>query len=151
MAVILLSTQLPSAADHMPIHGETLARTAFSDPLDVKIKTRSAGHTQVVHTREPSDMVMMRITVQPGARFPWHVHNGPVMVAVVEGSLAYIDAEVCDDRVYTAGSAFLDAGNHVHSAYNPGSTPTVLYATFLGVEGAPTIPVPGPDRSHCET
>lgn len=154
IGLVLFVTQLPTAADHGPAHSpiqtEMLVNVPFSDPLDVKMKTQTAGHTHVVHTRDPSNVVMVKITVEPGAQFPWHVHNGPVLVAVKEGALVYVDATECEDRVYAAGSAFVDTGNHVHSAYNPGDTPTVLYATFLGVTGSPTIPVPEPDRTHCD-
>ena len=70
--------------------------------------------------------------MQPGARFPWHTHTGPVIVNVVSGSLTYVEAGTCDETTYSPGRAFVGAGHgHVHSAYNPGTEPTVLLATFF--------------------
>lgn len=87
----------------------------------------------------------LKITVQPGARFPWHTHPGPVLVAVTAGELTYVYADDCVQRPYPAGSAFVDPGfDNVHMAFNPGTEDeAVLIATFLGAppEGALTLPV----------
>jgi redox-sensitive bicupin YhaK (pirin superfamily) len=73
-------------------------------------------------------------TVQPGAMFPWHSHEGSVVVNVTSGELVYVSSDDCIERSYPAGTAFVDAGHgHVHTAFNPGSVPTVLVATFYGL------------------
>ncbi len=127
---------LPSAAvdPPPPIAAEPLtARSVFPDPVEMKLKLGSRdGGTTVVKVDDPSRTVVVRYTVQPGARFPWHTHYGPVIVNVVSGSLTYVEAGTCDERTYVPGQAFVDAGHgHVHSAYNPGTEPTVLVATFF--------------------
>ena len=79
-----------------------------------------------------SRTVVARITVQPGAQFPWHTHAGPVIVNVAEGALVFVGADDCLEVNYAAGEAFVDAGHgHVHTAFNRQTAPTVLYATFL--------------------
>ena len=126
---------VPALADEPPppILGEPLtARAAFVDDVDLKFKISRGAETTVVNATDPSQTVVVRYTVQPGAQFPWHSHAGPVVVNVVSGALTYIDAGDCGEQTYTAGQAFVDAGHgHVHSAINPTSAPTILIATFF--------------------
>ena len=90
------------------------------------------GGTTVVQVDDPSRTVVVRYTVQPGAQFPWHTHYGPVIVNIISGSLTYVVSGMCDEKTYAAGQAFVDSGHgHVHSAYNPGTQPTVFIATFF--------------------
>jgi quercetin dioxygenase-like cupin family protein len=137
IAVLLVSANvLPSAAQEPPppIATEFLTgRAAFTDNVDLKIKNKLDGQaTQVVNVKDPSRTVVARITVQPGAQFPWHTHPGPVIVNVAEGELVYVAADDCVEREYPAGTAFIDAGRgHVHTAFNPTDDATVLVATFF--------------------
>ena len=134
-ALAVLNAVPASAVDPPPpIAAEPLtARSVFPDLVDMKIKLKDHhGGTTVVNVDDPSRTVDVRYTVQPGARFPWHTHYGPVIVNIVSGSLTYVAAGTCDETMYTAGQAFVDAGHgHVHSAYNPGTGPTVFIATFF--------------------
>ncbi len=122
-----------------PIAGEQLGnRSVFPDGIEMSLKLKSHdGGTTVVKVDDPSRTVVVRYTVQPGARFPWHTHYGPVIVNIAAGSLTFVEASqrragTCDEETYVAGEAFVDAGHgHVHSAYNPGTEPTVLIATFF--------------------
>ena len=144
------ATTLPSTAQVAPITSEPLGpRSVFPDQVDVKFKVKdSDGKMTVVSTKDPSRTAVVKFTVQPGARFPWHTHPGPVVVNVAEGTLVYIDSDDCGEVAYSAGEAFVDSGHgHVHSAYNPGTTPTVIYATFfeLPATGSPTIVADAPD------
>jgi quercetin dioxygenase-like cupin family protein len=125
---------LPLAAQEppLPITTEFLSpRSVFPDDIDMKIKINRGGGTEVVKVVDPSRTVTTRHTIQPGARFPWHSHAGPVLVNVVVGTLVYVETD-CGERAYPAGTAFVDAGHgHVHSAYNPTGGETVIVATFF--------------------
>ena len=131
---------IPSAAvdPPPPIVAEPLtARAVFPDEIDMKFKLKMDHGTMVVNVDDPSRTVDVKYTVQPGAQFPWHSHYGPVIVNIISGSLTYVPAGTCEERTYSAGESFVDAGHgHVHSAYNPGSQPTVFIATFF--EAPPT-------------
>src|SRR5262245_38993571 len=89
----------------------TAARAVFPDLIDMKLKLKThEGGTTVVQVDDPSRTVVVRYTVQPGARFPWHTHYGPVIVNVISGSLTYVAgmrhgdaATMCDEKPYTAG------------------------------------------------
>lgn len=138
VALALAATvALPSAAQDPPppIALEVLTpRSSFTDDVRLQMRVRDpeGGPTQVINTKDASTTVVARITVQPGARFPWHTHHGPVVVNVAQGDFVYVDAADCSPRPYAAGTAFVDPGHgHVHSAFNPSaSEETVLYATF---------------------
>ncbi|HVR31223.1 MAG TPA: cupin domain-containing protein, partial [Acidimicrobiia bacterium] len=121
----------------------------FTDDVHLLVKIKPNGErTTVVKEDDPSRTVVARFTVQPGAQFQWHSHAGAVIVNMVEGSLIYIQ-EDCDEREYAAGTAFVDPGHgHVHSARNPGTTPTVLVATFFGAPESGPLVIPG-DTPAC--
>jgi len=136
LAAVAVLNVVPAAAvdPPPPIAAEPLtARSVFPDLVDMKIKLKDHhGRTTVVNVDNPSRTVDVKYTVQPGARFPWHTHYGPVIVNIISGSLTYIDSDACGETTYSPGQAFVDAGHgHVHSAYNPGTEPTVLIATFF--------------------
>jgi quercetin dioxygenase-like cupin family protein len=103
----------------------------------------------VVNATDPSRTQVVRFTVQPGARFPWHTHPGPVIVNVTQGELVYVDSEDCTEHSYAAGTAFVDPGHgHAHTAYNPTGAPTVLVATFFEAPAAPApllLPAAAPE------
>ena len=136
LAAVAVLNVVPAAAvdPPPPIAAEPLTpRSVFPDMIDMKIKLKTHhGGTTVVQVDDTSRTVDVRYTVQPGARFPWHSHYGPVIVNIMSGSLTYIASGTCDETTYSPGQAFVDAGHgHVHSAYNPGTEPTVFIATFF--------------------
>jgi Cupin domain len=132
-----------------PIALEMLTqRAVFTDDVELQIRNKLDGHaTDVSNVHDPSRTVVAKVTVQPGAQFPWHTHPGPVIVNVAQGELTYIMAHDCVDRPYAAGTAFVDPGRGmVHTAINRTGGVTVLLATFFEVPqtGLLTIPVAGP-------
>lgn len=135
---------LAQAADPPPIDVELLTgRAPFSDAVsfDLSVGLEDGAPIQM-SVDGPSRTVVAKITVQPGAQFPWHTHPGPVFVNVAEGELVYVPANDCIGRAYPAPSAFVDPGRgNVHTAYNPTDGITVLIATFFEVpeEGPLTI------------
>lgn len=138
---------MPSAAldPPPPIAAEPLTpRSVFPDDIDMKLKLKMDHMgTMVVNVDDPSRTVSVKYTVQPGAHFPWHSHAGPVVVNIMSGSLVYVPAGTCDERPYSAGEAFVDAGHgHVHSAYNPGPDPTVFIATFFEAPATGSLLIP---------
>ena len=147
LAVVAVLNVVPASAvdPPPPIAAEPLtARAVFPDLVDMKIKLKGHhGGTTVVNVDNPSRTVDIKYTVQPGARFPWHTHYGPVIVNMISGSLTYIDSDECGETTYTPGQAFVDAGHgHVHSAYNPGTGPTVFIATFFEAPEAGPLLIP---------
>ena len=85
-----------------PIAVEMLTqRAVFTDDVALQIRNKLDGHaTNVSNSHHPSRTVVARITVQPGAQFPWHTHPGPVIVNIAQGELTYVMAHDCVDRPY---------------------------------------------------
>jgi quercetin dioxygenase-like cupin family protein len=142
---------LPLAAQEPPppIATEFLTpRSVFPDDVDMRVKVRIGGETQAVRVVDPSRTVTARITIQPGARFPWHTHAGPVLVNVAQGTLVFVESD-CAERSYPMGTAFIDLGHgHVHTAYNPTGGETVIVATFFESPAAGPLLIPA-DTPAC--
>jgi hypothetical protein len=147
---------LPLAAQaQAPIEVEILSpRSVFTDNVDLQFRYKLDGNsTRVLNSSNPSRTVVARITVQPGAQFPWHTHPGPVIVNVAQGELVYVQAVDCVERSYPVGTAFVDPGRgNVHTAFNPTGGETVVIATFFETpaSGAITIPADAPDDCEVE-
>jgi quercetin dioxygenase-like cupin family protein len=145
-AVLLISVNvLPSAAQAPTITTELLTgRAVFTDNVDLKFKIKLDGKkTDVANLKDPSRTLTGRFTLDAGAQFPWHTHPGPVVVNVVSGELTYVAADDCKERVYPAGTAFIDAGgDHVHTAFATAPGETVLVGTFFGAPASGQLLIP---------
>jgi quercetin dioxygenase-like cupin family protein len=152
--LLIAANVLPSAAQEPPppIATEFLTgRAVFTDDVGVKLKNKLDGKaTGVVNAEDPSRTVVARITLQPGAQFPWHTHPGAVIVNVAAGELVYVPADDCAEREYPAGTAFVDPGHgHVHTAFNPTDGPTVLVATFFEAPEQGPLLIPAEPPADC--
>ena len=91
---------------------------------------------------------LQRVTLQPGAAVPNHVHPGAYVITVQSGQFGFtvVKGEVQftkagsttpqtisagTDVIGQAGDTFFEQGGVVHSARNVGSTPTVVLAAAL--------------------
>jgi quercetin dioxygenase-like cupin family protein len=136
--LLLAAVAIPSSAA-TPIAVELLTlRSELTDRVSGQLRIKEeGGATTTINMPEMSKVVTARITVQPGASFPWHTHAGPVLVTVAQGALVYVSSDDCDEHTYVAGEAFVDSGHgHVHTAVNRTSGETILYATFLQAPAA---------------
>lgn len=154
IAVLLTSANVPqSAAQEQPppIATEFLTpRAVFTDDIDLKIKRNLSGErTEVGNAEDPSRTVVARFTVQPGAQFPWHSHAGSVIVNVVQGALVYVHADDCVEREYPAGTAFVDLGGDVHTAFNATDEVTVLVGTFFEAPATGSLLIPAEAPENC--
>jgi quercetin dioxygenase-like cupin family protein len=116
------------------VSGQVLSRSHFVDDINVMFRVNQGQGTDVIHVNDPSDVVMVRITFQPGGSSGWHTHPGPAIISVAAGELTVVDGEDCAVHHYPAGTAFVDPGQgHVHVPINTSTGETVVYATYLGV------------------
>jgi quercetin dioxygenase-like cupin family protein len=149
--LLLAATVMPSLAQN-PIEVQPLTvRSASTDNIGLKFKVKFDGQgTNVINFDDPSLTQVVMFTVQPGAMFPWHSHEGSAVVNVTSGELVYVSSDDCIERSYPAGTAFVDAGHgHVHTAFNPGSVPTVLVATFYGLSATGPLSTPVTPPADC--
>jgi hypothetical protein len=127
---------------------DPLARSSFTDMIDAMIRIKLDGlSTNVVNVDDPSDVLFVKLTFQPGGSVGWHTHPGPAYVAVQQGTIGIINASDCVLRHYPAGRAFIDPGQgNVHVGFNAVAGETVAYVMFLDVPAGqgPTIPASDP-------
>ena len=166
-AAALGGFSLPSSADHGLPHVETLSRGTFLDKVGITIRYKLEGgqsnddwrhghkdrqgdrhRSNVIAIRDASDLVVLRITIQPGGIAPWHGHTGSgLLVNIGPGTLTNYVGEACEPRLIYPGEAFVDPGSDMlHAVKNNSAQDVVLVATFIGVEGAPVTPEPQPDE-----
>jgi hypothetical protein len=119
------------------ISAPILARGDFVDRVDVKFKLGTAQGNVIANAPAAGEVVVQEITIGPNGSTGWHSHPGPVVVVVKSGALTFVDAPsgACRERVYPAGTAFVDQGSgHVHTAYNRSPRENlVLIATYFDV------------------
>ena len=99
-----------------------LGRSTIAEPITAK-------------ATEASDLVMHKVTFEPGATNGWHSHPGPVFVTVKSGSFTLHkgDASGCTAQTFTTGQGFFEPPNAVHLGRNEGSEPFEGLVTYLAV------------------
>src|SRR5699024_5725812 len=62
----------------LPIASTPLTqRHQFTDEVSVQLRLKPTGRPRdVVNIQDASRMAVVRFTIQPGVRFPWHSHPG---------------------------------------------------------------------------
>jgi quercetin dioxygenase-like cupin family protein len=99
----------------------------------------------------PADVVMAKVTIEPGESSAWHYHTGPVYVVVTKGTITEEDG--CGPtEVFTTGQAFQEGPLRVHRVRNYGTEQVELYVTYIVPSGSPTTvrlsgPLCGPPTS----
>ena len=116
----------------------------FTDRVRMKFNIKIDGaRAKVIRLRHPGGVATATFELKPGASFPWHVHPGPVLVSVVGGGeLSYMRARDCVRRPYAAGTAFLEPGPDLHTAFNQGTETVTLVGTFFDVAPGEALATP---------
>jgi quercetin dioxygenase-like cupin family protein len=97
-------------------------------------------------------LLQLRVTIQPGAAFPLHMHPGAVLITVQSGEFAFTVMEgqaeavrgiasgtpepaetlsAGQEAVFQPGDQIFEDGGVVHTARNPGDAPTVVLVAAL--------------------
>jgi hypothetical protein len=91
-----------------------------------------------------ADVFVQHVRLPANAATGWHTHPGPALVAIVDGSLTYEDAQAneCRDRTFEPGTGFVDRGfGHVHRAI-AGPQGADFYVTYVLPPGSATHVIP---------
>jgi quercetin dioxygenase-like cupin family protein len=128
------------------------ARASFVDPTDVKFTIKGAVQ-KVVQVSNSRENVIQQIILGPGGHTGWHSHPGPVVVLIKSGQMSFYDGDDpgCKVRTYTAGQAFVDAGQgHVHIARNESATENLeLWATYFDVPPGGAFRIDAANPGNC--
>jgi quercetin dioxygenase-like cupin family protein len=114
--------------------GDIEVKSETEDVFELELKTRGASDVYVVHNTFSAS----------GGSSGWHTHPGPSLITVTSGTITAYDA-TCTPHVYTAGTGFVDGGDHVHLLRNEGSVPAETIAVqFLPAGASRRIDAPAP-------
>ncbi len=83
----------------------------------------------------PGTIQIQAFTLNPGETIPWHYHKGVSYVVLSRGTLTeqhVVGPDQCASEQLTAGSAFIESPNQVHSVINTGQNVAVIsWATIF--------------------
>ena len=98
-----------------------------------------------------SDVVVQKVTFEPGATAPWHTHPGPETAIVVAGTLTLFMADhpECAPHEYKPGQVFVGTGKVVHQAKNLGKEAVQLVVTYFNVPAGGPVATPAQRPSNC--
>lgn len=150
-AALALLTGSFLAGTAMATPGQGVSQTSIAsgvlpEPVRMKLKDE-AGFGDGI---DVSNVSIVRNVVQPGGYFGWHQHGGPSWIVVTQGTLTFYDGDdpTCTGHPVsagTAGSAYLDLGDHTHNARNETNAPVENYVVrLLPAGGATRIDMPDP-------
>ena len=93
------------------------------------------------------DMVVRTHDYAPGSTTGWHTHPGPVFITVIEGQVAFYEADdpTCTRKVVSAGQGYVDTGRgHIgrNETGQPAKDVTVIIAP-VGLPFRDELPAPG--------
>ncbi|HYH51347.1 MAG TPA: cupin domain-containing protein [Acidimicrobiia bacterium] len=103
-----------------------------------------------VNGSKGTDVVVQKVTFEPGAVIPWHTHPGAETAIVASGALTifFSDDPTCAGRQFKAGEVFLGTPV-VHQAKNLGTEPVQLVITYYNVPAAGAVSTPAPRPANC--
>jgi quercetin dioxygenase-like cupin family protein len=121
--------------------GTVLDRGANADAVKI--------HTDEIKfkTRGPTDIVVATRTWQPGGHSGWHTHAGLVLFTLKSGTISVFDGN-CNERVISAGQAFVEPVGEPMAVKNYGTVPAVAYFAIVvpsAAAGMDDAPNPGCD------
>jgi quercetin dioxygenase-like cupin family protein len=105
----------------------------------------------VPYTQYPKghpELTMLKLTIAPHTKLPWHTHPFPNAAYVLSGTLTVHDKVSGKTRVFHQGEAFAETVNDIHRG-ETGDEPVVLLVTYAGTPGTPTsIPAKGEQKEY---
>jgi quercetin dioxygenase-like cupin family protein len=94
-----------------------------------------------IHSKNGTDLVTVRLTIDPGATFDWHTHPGWTFAIVESGNvkLTRLGRQGCRSETFPGEGGFFEATNEVHKAENLSDVEARLLVTFVLRNGEPLV------------
>jgi quercetin dioxygenase-like cupin family protein len=128
-------------------HG-AIALGQHGQPGEIGVAMQTgAGEMGFGNGLDVSNISIVKNVVQPGGYFGWHQHSGPSWIVVTQGTLTFYSGgdPTCTGHPVSAGSAYLDPGDHTHNARNETNQVVENYVVrMLPAGGPPRIDMPDP-------
>jgi quercetin dioxygenase-like cupin family protein len=101
------------------------------------------GNPYTQYPKGQPELTMLKLTIAPHTKLPWHTHPMPNAAYVLSGTLTLHDKVSGKTKVVHQGEAFAESVNDIHRG-EAGDEPVVLLITYSGTPGVPTsIPAKG--------
>ena len=110
----------------------------------------TVGQAYTFKSGAGSDVVVQKVTIEPGATAAWHTHPGAEAAIVMAGTLTYFNGEDpdCAPREFPAGQVVTGPG-HVHQGKNMGSKPVEIVVTYFDIPAGGPAATPAKRPANC--
>jgi quercetin dioxygenase-like cupin family protein len=130
-----------------------LAAVVKGQPMGVTRTEQGRGTVDSDYTvkgANGTDVVVQKVTIEPGATAAWHTHPGAETAIVMAGALTFFNGDDpdCKPREYRAGQVVIGSG-HVHQGKNLGSEPVEIVVTYFDVPAGAPAAKPAERPSNC--
>jgi len=144
-ALTLAATAQATATPPVGLKSELLVRSAAGQ---FQLADRSMRF--YLGAGEPTDIALVRATLEPGGSTGWHTHPGPSMVLVGEGAMTVQEQRrgKCVTHSVSAGNA-IEHPDGAHNFINNGTTQVVFYVTYFVKAGATPLLVDAATPRGC--
>jgi quercetin dioxygenase-like cupin family protein len=108
------------------------------------------GGAYAVKGGDGTDVVVQKVTIEPGATAAWHTHPGSETAIIVAGTLTFFDGDdqKCAPHEYKAGDVVVGSG-HVHQGKNLGKEPVQIVVTYYNVPSGGPAATPASRPANC--
>ena len=127
LSVVTLGATL--LALQVPAHAQTSALPGF---------TSKAVQTSPITGDDTKQVVLMAVSIQPGAAVPPHTHPGDCVGAIVEGNVELLVLGN-EPRRLVAGDTYANPQGTVHWFRNTGESAAKLLNTLVVLKGVPPV------------
>ena len=144
LTVLVAATSLSSA------NAQSGSGTVATAHRDVLLQAHQSwnGKPYTQYPKGRPELTMLKVTIAPHTKLPWHTHPFPNAGYVLSGTLTLHDKASGKTRVVHQGEAFAESVNDVHRG-EAGDEPVVLLITYAGTPGVPTsIPAKGEQAEY---
>ena len=120
--VLFASMSLAAPALATPGSGITIAPIANGRFGTLQVNTEGYKTDKwglILKTLADSDIGSSRVIVQPQGFGGWHSHPAPNFLTVTQGTIEWVDSELCTVRVLRAGDTLIEPAGRAHNARNP--------------------------------
>jgi quercetin dioxygenase-like cupin family protein len=144
LTVVIAATSLSSAWAQS---GTDTIATAHREVL-LQADHSWNGNQYTQYPKGRPELTMLKLTIAPHTKLPWHTHPFPNAAYVLSGTLTVHDKLSGKTKVFHQGEAFAESVNDIHRG-EAGGEPVVLLVTYSGTPGVPTsIPAKGEQAEY---
>ena len=87
------------------------------------------------------ELTVVRVTIPPHTRLPWHTHPMPNVGYILSGHITVEDRATGQKKIFRAGEAIPEQVDAAHRGLTD-DEPAVIIVTYAGTAGQPTsVPV----------